>query len=110
MEDAWDEINRCLSTSSPSSSHCHHSQMLMHKMNTYLYSGQLCDVVLIAGQQRIPAHRVVLSAASDYFSAMFMSDLRESQAREIELKDIDPEAVKLLIGYMYTGTYIFFII
>ena len=67
---------------------------------------QLCDVVLIAGQRRIPAHRIVLSAASDYFSAMFMHDVREANQDEIKMQDVDSEALNSLVQYMYKGEYL----
>ena len=66
---------------------------------------QLCDVVLIAGTRRIPAHRLVLSAASDYFAAMFMNNVRESTMDEVEIKDVDPDALDSLIHYTYTGKF-----
>lgn len=66
-------------------------------------SVQLCDVVLIAGPRRIPAHRLVLSAASDYFTAMFTSNVREATQDEVTLKDVDPEALSALVSFIYTG-------
>lgn len=44
---------------------------------------ELCDVVLIVGNQRIFAHRVILSACSPYFHAMFTSELAESRQTEV---------------------------
>lgn len=78
---------------------------MMQKMEEYMLKKQLCDVVLIAGQRRIPAHRIVLSASSDYFSAMFMSDVREANQDEIQIQDVDSEALNSLVQYMYTGEF-----
>ena len=83
-----------------------HAERLMHKMAAYHDRRQLCDVILIAGQKRLPAHRLVLSAASDYFSAMFTHDLQEATQEEIRMKDVDPEALASLLQYMYTGEHL----
>jgi len=64
----------------------------------------LCDVTLIVGTKRIAAHRIVLSSASDYFAAMFTSDVREATQEEVKLQDVDAEALATLVHYMYTGT------
>ncbi|KAF2981497.1 hypothetical protein EK904_002871 [Melospiza melodia maxima] len=34
-----------------------HAEQTFRKMESYLQQQQLCDVLLIAGDQRIPAHR-----------------------------------------------------
>lgn len=80
-----------------------HSERMMRKMEDFGQKKQLCDVILNAGSKRISAHRLVLSSASDYFAAMFTSNVREATQEEIHLKDVDPEALAALINYTYTG-------
>lgn len=58
------------------------------------------------GEKRIEAHRIVLSAASDYFAAMFTNDFGESFQNEIELQAVDPDALETLVAYCYTGNLI----
>uniref|UniRef100_H2YHH9 BTB domain-containing protein n=1 Tax=Ciona savignyi TaxID=51511 RepID=H2YHH9_CIOSA len=55
------------------------------------------------GTKRISAHRLVLSSVSEYFRAMFNSDVREAVENEVTMTDEDPEALESLIRYMYTG-------
>ncbi|XP_014663237.1 PREDICTED: kelch-like protein 5 [Priapulus caudatus] len=80
-----------------------HAERSLKKMEDYYHHGELCDVILIIGAQRIHAHRIVLSAASDYFAAMFTSDVREAQQEEVPLKDVDSDSVLALVEYCYTG-------
>lgn len=80
-----------------------HSAHMMHKMELYFSKRQLCDVMLVAGSRKIAAHRVMLSAASDYFFAMFTSNVREATQEEILMKDVDSDALAALIKYIYTG-------
>jgi len=60
-------------------------------------------VLVLPGPRRIPAHRIVLSSASDYFSAMFTSDVLEATQNEVNMKDVDPDAMTALVKYMYDG-------
>lgn len=61
----------------------------------------MCDVVLIVGQRKIFAHRVILSACSPYFHAMFTGELAESRQTEVTIRDIDENAMELLIDFCY---------
>nr|XP_015206625.1 PREDICTED: kelch-like protein 4 isoform X2 [Lepisosteus oculatus] len=47
--------------------------------------------------------RLVLSAVSDYFAAMFTNDVREAKQEEIKMEGVDPDALKSLVHYAYTG-------
>ncbi|KAM4664324.1 kelch-like protein 4 [Discoglossus pictus] len=80
-----------------------HAEQTFRKMENYLQQKQLCDVLLIAGDHKIPAHRLVLSAVSDYFAAMFTNDVREAKEEEIKMEGVDPGALKALVHYAYTG-------
>ncbi|XP_076877818.1 kelch-like protein 4 isoform X2 [Brachyhypopomus gauderio] len=108
-EKSTDRLN--MSSNSRMSSNCsdeffqatNHAEQTFRKIETYLQHKQLCDVLLIAGDHKIPAHRLVLSAVSDYFAAMFTNDVREAKQEEIKLEGVDPEALKSLVQFAYTG-------
>ena len=58
---------------------------------------------------RIPAHKAVLAAASQYFHKMFTSaSFTETNKREVHLKSdyirLDPGSVEAILRYIYTGT------
>ena len=81
--------------------HVHVSAFLL--LILYYRDSLLCDVVLIAAETEIPAHKVVLSSCTSYFYAMFTQDLAEAKADRITLQEIDPKALVLLIDFIYTS-------
>ncbi|XP_077283530.1 kelch-like protein 5 [Arctopsyche grandis] len=80
-----------------------YTAVCMGRMHAHLHNNHFCDVVLIANGHRFPAHRLVLSSASEYFSAMFTGQLIESTQNEITLENVEVEAMQALIPYCYTG-------
>ena len=66
-------------------------------------SEKLCDVVLVADGDRLPAHRVILASISPYFCAMFTGEMAESRKKEIVLNGVDPCVLKSLVDYAYTA-------
>lgn len=50
------------------------------------------------------SRRLVLSSVSDYFAAMFTSDVREAKQEEVKMEGVDPDALWVLVQYAYTGT------
>lgn len=50
--------------------------------------GMLTDVVLEVKKELFPAHKVVLSAASPYFKAMFTGGLKESEMSRVQLQGV----------------------
>ncbi|XP_019630540.1 PREDICTED: uncharacterized protein LOC109474632 [Branchiostoma belcheri] len=66
--------------------------------------GELQDVVLEVEGRRFPCHRLVLSAASPYFRAMFTSDMAESRQNTVVLQGLDPDIFEEILSYIYSGT------
>lgn len=72
-------------------------------MNSLREQNQLCDVLLKAAGNEIPAHRVVLASSSPYFLAMFTGELSESRQTVVTMREIDSHALELLVQYIYTA-------
>jgi len=83
------------------SSECHNKSFQV--MNTLREQNQLCDVLLMAGGNEIPAHKVVLASSSPYFRAMFTGELSESRQTVVTMREIDSHALELLVQYVYTA-------
>ncbi|XP_019633058.1 PREDICTED: kelch-like protein 24 [Branchiostoma belcheri] len=67
--------------------------------------GHLVDVSLCAEGREVPCHRLVLSACSDYFCAMFSGAHSESKMDKIEIGGVDPESLQLLVDFAYTSKF-----
>ena len=62
-----------------------------------------CDVVFVVQGERFPAHRCVVAAASPYFHALLTNGMKEKRQREITLKDVNVDAWRVILSYMYTA-------
>ena len=82
----------------------HSSRMLENMASLRERDHRLCDVVLKVGTRGIYAHRVVLSACSNYFCAMFTNSMMESQQESVTLTDLDEGAVEALVNFAYTSS------
>nr|CAD7397057.1 unnamed protein product [Timema poppensis] len=80
-----------------------HPRVTLGELNVLRRHRELCDVVLNVGSRKIFAHRVILSACSPYFRAMFTGELAESRQTEVTIRDIDEVAMDLLIDFCYTS-------
>jgi hypothetical protein len=70
--------------------------------------GALCDVDLLASDgARVPAHRIVLAAASPFFRALFLGagrSMRDGGSPVVELPGIDGDSLRLLLDRVYVST------
>lgn len=80
--------------------HCSESFQVMNQLRK---DEQLCDITFKIGCETFRAHRVVVASVSPYLRAMFTCGMKESTQDEIELRDIEPQAMSALINYAYTG-------
>lgn len=54
-----------------------HAKSILNAMNSLRKSNTLCDITLRVENTDFPAHRIVLAACSDYFCAMFTSEVTQ---------------------------------
>ncbi|DBA99209.1 TPA: hypothetical protein ACH3X3_011825 [Trebouxia sp. C0006] len=59
------------------------------------------DIVVMAGEAKIHAHKIFLSAQSSLFKAMFQTGTKESIAQEVEMGEIEGPTLTALISFMY---------
>lgn len=81
-----------------------HPRQLLEVMAALWIRKDLCDVSLIVSDREINAHKVVLSAASPYFRAMFTGEMFESKQPRVVIRDVTYEAMVMLVNYAYTAT------
>ncbi|XP_033737306.1 kelch-like protein 24 [Pecten maximus] len=74
---------------------------LMRGIQEYYDTNRYTDVIVQVGDQSFHCHRIVLSAVSKFFDAMYSSGMKESQEDRICLKDITPSVFKLVISFIY---------
>ncbi|KAH8396295.1 hypothetical protein KR222_007660, partial [Zaprionus bogoriensis] len=61
------------------------------------------DVEFLVEEQRLPAHRAILAARSEYFRALLYGGMSETTQRQIAL-EVPLDSFKVLLRYIYSGT------
>ncbi|XP_072015441.1 kelch-like protein 6 isoform X2 [Amphiura filiformis] len=75
---------------------------LSSSLNQLRQQACLCDVTVIVDNQRFPAHKAILSCASEYFQSMFTSGFQESTSNEVTVPGTG-ESFSQLLEFAYTG-------
>ncbi|KAJ7320596.1 hypothetical protein JRQ81_020107 [Phrynocephalus forsythii] len=80
-----------------------HAISLLSALNEKRLKGQLCDVVLIVGDQKFRAHKNVLAASSEYFQTLFTKKENESQT-VFQLDFCEPDTFDNVLNYIYSSS------
>ncbi|XP_010279812.1 PREDICTED: zinc finger and BTB domain-containing protein 21 isoform X2 [Phaethon lepturus] len=80
-----------------------HAISLLSALNEERLKGQLCDVVLIVGDQKFRAHKNVLAASSEYFQTLFTNKENKSQS-VFQLDFCEPDAFDNVLNYIYSSS------
>ncbi|XP_063089732.1 speckle-type POZ protein-like [Cavia porcellus] len=64
---------------------------------------QLTDCCLCVAGQEFQAHKAILAARSPVFMALLEHENQGSKKNRVEISDMDPEVLKEMIYFMYTG-------
>lgn len=77
---------------------------VLFNLNNLREKNRFCDVEIIAGNVKLHCHKSVLSASSIYFEAMFRPEFGlEGKQKSIVLHTLNPEILKHIIDFIYTG-------
>jgi len=77
----------------------HHS-VFFSLAEELLQQGSLADVTLATGKSSFPAHRLVLSVCSTFFSRLFS---KQDKGYIVYLKDVPEKHLEMLLSFMYRG-------
>lgn len=79
-------------------------QLCINNLLENLFVSQtMADVTILCGNQRLSAHKFILSASSDYFHRCF-AHLHATEHPVLILKEIPFRHMKLLLEFMYKGS------
>ncbi|KAF7098092.1 hypothetical protein CFC21_099858 [Triticum aestivum] len=81
----------------PSSNlHQHLGDILQSKMGS--------DVTFLICNESFRAHKSILAARSPVFNAQFFGEMKEKSSRHVVIMDMEPEAFRAMIHFIYTDT------
>ncbi|XP_023602032.1 zinc finger and BTB domain-containing protein 21 isoform X2 [Myotis lucifugus] len=80
-----------------------HAISLLSALNEERLKGQLCDVLLIVGDQKFRAHKNVLAASSEYFHSLFTNKENELQT-VFQLDFCEPDTFDNVLNYIYSSS------
>lgn len=79
------------------------SAVLLTYANVSRKEGNFNDVIIEAGNSKIPANRMVLSCFSAYFDKMFKVQMKEKFQDTVKILGIDSATFSTVVDYMYSG-------
>lgn len=77
---------------------------LSEDMGNLFDKSMFADCVLCSGNKEFHVHKAVLACRSPVFAAMFEHEMTESRSDRVIIEDIDPDVLKEMLKFMYTGT------
>ncbi|KAL6703611.1 hypothetical protein ACN47E_009471 [Coniothyrium glycines] len=80
-------------------------EQLTSSLSKALASGAYSDLTITCGDDSYTVHKVVVCERAGFFARALKFGGQETKDSKIDLPEDEPDMVKLLIGYLYTGEY-----
>ncbi|RWS29577.1 hypothetical protein B4U80_10311 [Leptotrombidium deliense] len=80
-----------------------HNSDLVQAIHKLYFDESLCDVTVSCGEGTLKAHKLVLSACSNYFKNIFANFTSVSQYPVVIIKEMSFQELKAIIEFMYSG-------
>ncbi|KFM83121.1 Speckle-type POZ protein, partial [Stegodyphus mimosarum] len=80
-----------------------HLRKLGEDLEALYKSKKLSDISIRVKNEEFPVHKVILMARSPVFYHMFSHETAEKETNVIEISDIEPNAVEIMLQYIYSG-------
>lgn len=78
---------------------------MMESLAKLFDSGLFSDVTFVVNDVKIPAHRNILAARSEYFNVMFCKTFKEAETKEINISEADPEIFRAMLKYVQANIF-----
>ena len=79
------------------------SSRLCEELLTLHNDSDLTDFTLKTNGKAVECHRVIMAANSPVLKAMLKSKMKETSQKQMNLDNISPQAMNVVVRYMYTG-------
>ncbi|CAG5093421.1 Similar to Tdpoz3: TD and POZ domain-containing protein 3 (Mus musculus) [Cotesia congregata] len=72
-------------------------------LQPFFKADEFSDIVLVVDNHKLPAHKIILSAHSPYFHAMFTTDMKESKENRVEIQNFTVDLITEMLEFFYTN-------
>jgi len=81
----------------------YHQNQLSLDLHHLYNTKEFADITIKCEGKSYRCHKNILASRSPVFKAMFKSDMKEMRTGSVEIKNMRPEVLERLLGYIYTG-------
>ena len=81
-----------------------YSRNIATSFSRFQHEKKFWDCKIRVGTETLYCHSYIISSLSPVIEEMIETKIREGSAKEITFKDIQPEAIRKITNYMYTGS------
>ncbi len=81
----------------------HRDTVCLRGFRDLFESEELFDITLCVDDKEFQCHKALLASSSDYFRAMFTTNLAERDQTRVMINGVDASSMELVVKYLYTG-------